>query len=229
MLTILGQETVTPTRRPAPHSAPRRSSRMQHHIKSDRLFPSLAASTLSSDQVCLHLPRVLRYFFQYYKIDTVGKLSSMSVQQVQDCFPIQDSVGKIIKALVKVENRVKATSAADARRLYCSPLRKVVPGSPRKGRSLGFTSPPLLHTPRSPQASEWSVESKLVRHLEKAQHYLKMYAESKDVVPEVMDMVIGTHCKAIMAKYEQFTTTESTLEEAKTDGESTLELKQVLQ
>ena len=89
----------------------------------NRLYPSLMGSNVSMEHLHIHIPRAARCLLLHHKIDTIGKLASMSIDRIQKIIPLQDSVFLMMQALIKYETRVKQNAAAHARKLYCSPIK----------------------------------------------------------------------------------------------------------
>lgn len=168
----------------------KKAQKPSDNSRMNRLYPTLIQSRAPVEQILLHLPRIARYFCNFYEIDTVGKLCSMSIEQVSANFPMPDAVCVIIKALVRYESRLKQENAAGARRLLCSPIRKLQDetNTPPSTKSKVFSPPD--------STTEWCLNSKLLRHLEKAIHYVEAFRAEQEQDPRMIK-VIRRHCTTL--------------------------------
>lgn len=113
------------------------------------IYPALAKCTESISQIYRHFPLAFRPFFSFYKVKSIGDLSSMPTAKVKT-FGIKDPVETVLRALEEFDARLSRTSTSSG--APNSPFRQLTSPGRRAASANSTPTTPSRSSP-SPRRS----------------------------------------------------------------------------
>lgn len=127
--------------------SPRQQGTSKTNTSNQGIYPTLAKCTESISLVYRHFPLPFRPFFSFYKIKTIGDLSSTPAAKVKT-FGIKDPVETVMRALEEYDaRRSRSSTSASAPN---SPFRQRLLLSPPSRQSAVANAAPTTPSRRSP-------------------------------------------------------------------------------